>query len=514
MATLPPPPQGQTGITLDQFKHLPPPPKGQTGVTLAQLQTPQQSTQIQPQSLLDTIGSAAQGVSNFFGGKGISDLAGATIAKTLAPQDQKQYVDFPTPKAVAGSALQLGANLIPDGAELGLEGKAALAAKTGLGALAGYGMDTGSKLQNNDVTAGQPGIATAAGSALPIAGEAIKPATAFVGKVISGLGAGLSGFSQKSIEQIVNNPKAAQKAQQIIAQKGASGMLEDSAKTIVNGISNIRQGARADFGTALEGIKATDINPQTFRDSIQPVLDKFGSSMSNGKRTLSNVEFTDPKNIAKASSLIDQLHSAQLDGGSLRKLSDDIENAKYKTATSDERLSFNAFIKDLSGGVKNAITASTDKLGEANKNYSTDMQLAKAAEGIFGKVNFKNLPEIVNASKKVEGLFKQGGIAPDVADRFLTRIGVNPSDFRTGETVRQMGTKELPDNGVGLKFGEILPAITSAAITPETVGKIATVTGLSKEAIEPFLNGMKGLSTSARNTVLQALLQNGKGSQQ
>ena len=34
---LPPPPKGQTGVTLDSFSHLPPPPKGQTGMTLDQV---------------------------------------------------------------------------------------------------------------------------------------------------------------------------------------------------------------------------------------------------------------------------------------------------------------------------------------------------------------------------------------------------------------------------------------------------------------------------------------------
>lgn len=36
---LPPPPKGQSGMTLDQFKHLPPPPKGQSGMTLDQIKS-------------------------------------------------------------------------------------------------------------------------------------------------------------------------------------------------------------------------------------------------------------------------------------------------------------------------------------------------------------------------------------------------------------------------------------------------------------------------------------------
>src|SRR5690348_1552551 len=44
LANLPPPPQGQTGITLDQFSHLAPPPSGQKGLTLAQVQAQQPTT--------------------------------------------------------------------------------------------------------------------------------------------------------------------------------------------------------------------------------------------------------------------------------------------------------------------------------------------------------------------------------------------------------------------------------------------------------------------------------------
>ena len=41
LSKLPPPPKGQTGVTLDSFAHLPPPPKGQTGVTLEQIKSQQ-----------------------------------------------------------------------------------------------------------------------------------------------------------------------------------------------------------------------------------------------------------------------------------------------------------------------------------------------------------------------------------------------------------------------------------------------------------------------------------------
>ena len=467
---------------------------------------PSTAAPAQPQSLVDTIGNAAQGVSNFVGAKGLTDLAGSQLAKlglaASGNMNAANRVEEPSMKQVLGSAVQTGANFIPGAGE-----GANLAIKAGLGAMTGYAIDTGSKLQANDPTAGQPGAATAVGTVLPVAAGVAKPAAAFVGRLFKGLGSELSGVSSKTIDQILNNPKAAQKAAQLIQKSGQSDLLEQNAKTIVNGIAGLKKEARGNFGNALEGLKAEDINPKAFRDAIQPVLDKFGVSSKNGQRTLANVEFTDPKNIQKASDLIDKLTTppgGEMNGASLRKLADDIDSAKYKTATSDERLSFNAFLKDLSAGVKGAINASTDKLGEANKAFSHDMQLAQTAEGEFGKVQFKNLPEIVKASKQIETLFQKKGIAPEKVNDFLTRIGIDPTEFNAGEAVRQIGSRESGKNSVGTGVGEMLRGITSAVVTPKMVGDVATVTGLAKESVEPFL---KGLSTSARNAVLQALAQ-------
>lgn len=475
-------------------------------------------SQGQPQSIGNTLGGIAQGITNFVGAKGISDEFGADIARANAAPAAKNYVEFPSLKEVVGSAIQSGANLIPGGAEL--DGIKALASpiargaiRTGLGAATGYAIDTGSKLQANDPTVGRPGVATAVGAALPIAGAVAKPAAAFVGRLFKGLGSELSGVSSKTIDQILNNPKAAQKAAQLIKSSGQSNLLENNAKTIVKGIAGLKKEARGNFGTALEGLKAEDINPTAFRDAIQPVLDKFGISSKAGQRTLNNVEFTDPKSLQKASDLIDKLTvppGGEMNGASLRKLADDIDSAKYKTATSDERLSFNAFLKDLSAGVKGAINASTDKLGEANKAFSQDMQLAQTAEGEFGKVKFQNLPEIVKASKQIETLFQKKGIAPEKINDFLTRIGIDPSEFNAGEAVRQIGSQEGGKNSVGTNVSEMLRGITSAVVTPKMVGDVATLTGLTSEVVEPFL---KGLGTPARNAILQALAQVGQSPQ-
>jgi hypothetical protein len=458
----------------------------------------------QKKSLGQKVLDAGTSVSSFFGGKGISELAGGLIAKATTKPEDRQYVDLPSAKTVAGSALQLGANFIP-GAGIG----AKLGTKALIGAGTGLAMDIGSKLQT-DKTVGEsltPGVGTAVGAILPVAGAILKPATKIVTRLFKGLGSGLSGASTEAIDTIISNPKTAQKVSQEIAKSGSNKVLEQNAKTIINGVSKIKQEARSAFGTGLEQLAKTDIDNKVFRKNTQAVLDTYGSKIKEGKRYLTNVEFTDPKNLKTAGKLISELNNVKLDGKSLRKVADDIENAAYKVATSDERLSFNAFIKDLSASLKKAVSESTPKLNEINKAFSTDMQLAEAVEDIFGKVNYKNLSEVVKASKKLETLFSQKGLAPEVIDDFLNRIGVAPTNLRTSEAVRQIGQKATGGNAKGLTFAEITQQLTSSVITPEMVKNISIATGLTANKIKPLAEALKTIAPASRNIVIQALLQ-------
>ena len=129
--------------------------------------TPTQTqTQQPPKSFGQKVLDVGTGASNFFGGKGISDLAGATMAKIGAKPEEKQYVDFPKASEVVGSAIQLGANFLP-GAGIG----ASLGRKALVGAGTGLAMDIGSKLQKGETPT--PGIGTVVGGALPVAGAVI-----------------------------------------------------------------------------------------------------------------------------------------------------------------------------------------------------------------------------------------------------------------------------------------------------------------------------------------------------
>lgn len=447
----------------------------------------------------------ANKVTDFLGLKGATDLVGASLASSplnpTVPSEAKKYVEFPTGKEALGAGISGLALAVPGGA-----GKN-LAAKAALGAGAGYMMDVGSNLQKNKglVESLTPGIGTVSGAAFPLAAKGVSIAGKMFGSLFKGVGSGLSGASQQQMEALLADPETAARVSAELARTGDQEVVKRNAETIVNGIANARKQARSVYGDALEKLAAEDIKPSVFRSKTQEFLDSWGVSLKNGERTLENVEFADPKNLQKASDLIDRLSNTDLDGRSLRKLSDDVESAMYKTATSDERLSFNAFLKEMGQTIRAAINESTPKLKAMDAAYSKDMQLLEATQNIFGDVNYKNLPEVLRASKRLEGLFRQTGMAPTVIDDFLKRIGVDATQFRAGEAARQMGNLEQKANPPGLNPVEIVRSVTSAVVSPKLVRDITIATGASEKAIRPFL---EALSAPARTAVIQALLHN------
>lgn len=407
-----------------------------------------------------------------------------------------------TPKQVVGSAVQTAANFIP-GAGKG----ANLATKVAVGAGTGYAYDVGSKLQNKDKTVGEaikPGVGTIVGGSIPVASAIISKVVAPVlTRLTKGLASGLSGVGTESIDSIIQNPERAQQLTKELQQKGNQQVLREQSLKIVSGVDKIRKEASTAFGNGLDELSKTDIKPKVFRAGVQPTLEQYGIGLEKGQRTFSNVEFSDPKNIQKASDLVDRLSNAELDGKSLRKLIDDIENSAYKTATSDERISFNRFVQDLAGSIRNAISESTPKLKEINAKYSADIGLSDAVQSIFGNVKFKNAEELNAISQKIEGLANQKGLSPTVVDDFFNRIGGSSKDFRTTEAVRQISNKLGTANPKGVSWSELLQNVTSAVVTPKMVRDIAIFTGKNEPVIRKLL---ENTAPAARKALLNGLV--------
>lgn len=346
-------------------------------------------------------------------------------------------------------------------------------------------------------------IAAGTEAAIPIVGKIIKPAVKFMRTLLKGTGSALSGAPAEAIEQIYKNPKIALQTAKEIRKTGGAKILEKNALTVREGIAGIKSNARKLYGEGLEQLKKEDIDPTKFRGNIQPTLDKFGVISEKGTRKLGNVEFTEPKNIKKATELINKINKAELDGVSLRKLADDIENSKFKTATSDERLSFNAFIKDLSDSVKNAINSSTNKLNEINETFSGDMQLAEATEDILGDVKYtKNLGEINKTAKKLEALFTEKGLDPKTVDDFLEKIGISSGGFKSTEAIRQLSEKSFSVNTMGTSPFEIIRAFTASVVSPKMVGQIAARLGLAENIVKEM---SEKLSPATRGVIIKLL---------
>jgi len=351
-------------------------------------------------------------------------------------------------------------------------------------------------------------VAGATEAALPVVGKALKPVTKLVGRLFKGLGSGLSGASTEVIETIYKNPKSASEVSKAILKEGQEAVLEQNAKTILNGVSAIRQQARKAFGEGLEQLTKVDINPKIFRKSMQGFLDSVGSSVEGTVRKLKNVEFDNPAMLKKASGLIDDLSTTSLDGKSFRSLMNKVSSAKFKTPGTDaQRLSFNAFLNDFEKAIKKGVTDATDKLDDINKAFSKDMSLVEGVEAIFGKVNFKNTKELNSIARKLESLFTKKGLDPKTIDDFLERIKTSPKEFRTSEAVRDISTKVTGANARGLSISEVLQQITSSVITPAMVKNIAIATGLTESVINQVI---KNVAPTFRATVIQSLIEANK----
>ena len=359
--------------------------------------------------------------------------------------------------------------------------------------------------QTGDIKGGAlaAGVEALAPGVGKVAGVVAKPITALMGRLFKGISSSLSGASSGQIEAILANPRTARQAVKGIKATGGASLLRKNANAIVQGVSKIRQDARRAFGEGLDKLSEADINPTTFRDAVGTVLNKFGSVVSKGQRVLQNVEFDDPKNLKRASDLISRLSRVKLDGRSLRKLADDIDATKFKTAISDERLAFNAFTKDLSQGLKDAISKSTNKLDEINKAFSANIQLAEGIQQIFGKVKFKNLKEVLIVSQRMESLFTQRGLAPEVVDSFLQKIGIKAGAFRAGEAARQMGELAPTANTIGISVFEFIRSFTAAVVPPKAVRFLAIWLGIGNEVASEIATR---LSPIARAALIRTLM--------
>lgn len=351
------------------------------------------------------------------------------------------------------------------------------------------------------------GIAVGTEIALPVAGKLlnnllVKP----LSRIVKGLGAGTSGGSVQDIENILKDPTTASKIKTAFKQKGNIEIFKNEVDTIMKGVSKIRKEASAMYSKGLDSLSSVDIKPNIIKSEIVSVIENSGGKISTKGFNLNNVEFAGDKTlIKKATELVNKINTQKdLSGRGIRQIMEFIDSkVKLKTATTDTSISFNKFVDDISNGLKNSISKSTNKLDKINAKYSQDKQLADAIQDIFGDVKFKNLEEINKMAKKISGLASEGGISPEIVDSFFARIKQSGQEFKTGESVRKILSKSGGANKLGLNFSEITQAITGGIITPELITNIAILTGKS----QPFIKSLLEKTAPAmRATVIKNLI--------
>lgn len=451
--------------------------------------------------------------------KGILQMNQEDISKAGGQVESLATGDI-TGKQVAGSALQLATTAVAGNAGKLMQGGSTLSkvvkvpvigATLGGATGASSAMAKGEDVAQGAISGAKMGAVVA--SAIPFASAILKPVGKVLGNVTKGLASKFSGASSAQLDAILADPAASIAAKNKILAEGGDKLLEASTKQYIAGVRQIQKEASKKFGSALETLSKTDIDDKIFRNKLQSTLDDYGVVSSGKERIFNNVEFSDPVNLKKASDLVDELSKVETNGRSIRQLMDKLDDpnsgfSKYKTATSDERISYNKFVDDVQKSLKGAVDDSTgDVLSEANKAYSTDKQLSEAVQNILGKVKYNNVDEINKVARKMEGLFNLKGLDPVTVEKFFTRIGIDPQAFKAGEAVRKMTNVADSANTAGLSLGELTQTATKAVVSPEIVRDIAIKVGQGKKLVEPFIKKLVELEPSTRAYLVQLLSQ-------
>ncbi len=214
LSKLPPPPKGQTGVTLDALKGLPPPPAGQKGLTPSQIpQAPVSETGSAGQTVLpgSSLGSnlkalpgqafdVATKIGNLFGGQAIGESLG-TAAVNINKLAHGKNPDVPVdiPKTIGGYA-NAASTIAPVTETAKVLGTAA---GTALKAVAGK-----SSAIAKSIALGKEGLKTLSQIANPLVKEFVPAAQGGAGKTFQTV----VDDTHKAVESFVAKSKASLQA--------------------------------------------------------------------------------------------------------------------------------------------------------------------------------------------------------------------------------------------------------------------------------------------------------------
>lgn len=343
-------------------------------------------------------------------------------------------------------------------------------------------------------------------AALPVAGKFIaKPAAALAGRLFKGVGTGLSGMSSSQLEAILKDPKAAKSAVESIRAAGGSQALKQSAEVITNGIKQIEGSAKQQFAKALETLEGVKVPIESVRNTLSNAWRNARVKVGKSGFSLSDTDFADDMlSMKKGKEIVNYINGLKdLDGKSLRQAMDFVESRAFGSATSDSKNAFNQFVRSTVDALKDSVSDVSPVLKEANLKYSEAKGLSEAIQSIFGKVKFKNAKELLNTTKRLEGLFKQGEYSDELINDFLGKVGVEPTAFRAGEAARQVGQLAEKTNTIGTNPFEIIRGITAAIVPPKAVRDFAIQFGLAENVVKEMV---EKLSPATRGVIIRLLI--------
>lgn len=263
-------------------------------ITQFELQRKQEIETLETPKAKKTLGGAIMGAANavtdFVGARGIADQYGADIARARAPQEQKNLVEYPKFKEVAGSALQTGTLLIPGaaGAKLGAKAAAKVGGtgfkagatnygtRVGFGAAQGYGLDVGAGLQAGEENPYAPGAGTAIGGALPVAGGLLNLAKAGVKKAAPATLEFTSGIPREAIKTAMERPEAARVGR-------TQTNLTEIRNKAAGETTKLRRELGNEFSSGLEQINKSTLEKS--RASAQKIAQVFKDAVMTDLRT-------------------------------------------------------------------------------------------------------------------------------------------------------------------------------------------------------------------------------------
>jgi len=324
--------------------------------------------------IVDTALKAGSSLTNFIGGGPLAATFGDAINRVRLPESQKQFLPAPPSlKSVVGSGLQVGSLLIP-----GAGVSAGLASKVATGAATGYAMDVGSKLEK-DATVGQalkPGLATAIGATLPIAGKLTGLGNA--AKATQKTATTLEKFNLKMTP--VEQQNAARQGKQI-AEYLASKRIVGSPAQRYGKVVNLYDDMERQITRIVDGSNIT-YPKQAIVDELKKIPSKYLDNLSEYDNIVSKVE--------RMIKTLTETKGGSISASSINKM----KRAEWANAYNRQESQVINEVSDEIGHLfKNMLDDSISGLNKINNEYGTVIAARKALfkatsrnqAGLFGK---------------------------------------------------------------------------------------------------------------------------------